>query len=469
MRSWTRRTEGAACSRVSQAMLFSVFLVCSSCPAQGPHEVLLLVNGKSPDSVEVAETYAKLRAIPPSNIVRLELPAEYAAGRLKITPGDFTALIWEPAWAVARKRGIDDHILAWLYSVDFPVKIDCEPVLSITGLTFLRNALVDGQLVERGKYVSVLFAGRNGPGGGVHFPQTLDSYSVWLAGQMPLPSMMLGHIGESGNTMEEVLECLRRGALSDGTRPEGTVYFVTGSDVRARARNWQYPPVRSELKMMGIDSVITNEFPSGQAEVLGILTGAARVIPSLNSYVPGSMAEHLTSSAAVFEYRKQSKVSEWIKAGVTATAGTVTEPYALWTKFPDARFYVYYASGCTALESFYQSVRCPLQQLMLGDALARPWADGAEIILAGVEKIRGSRENVKISVDTKAGDLDIYGAVMALVDGRIVALSHRFVLCARDFTEGSHTLRVVAYRAGVLRNQVFVRKKFTVKDGKISF
>jgi len=135
--------------------------------------------------------------------------------------------------------------------------------------------------------------------------------------------------------------------------------------------------------------VVTNALPEEANGIAGAMMGAADLdLKTPRKFLPGAMAEHLTSFGAAFESGGQTKITEWIRAGATASAGTVTEPLALWTKFPHARFHAHSAAGCTILESFYQSIRCPLQILPLGEPLAAPWRQPAQVTLRGLESGR---------------------------------------------------------------------------------
>ena len=431
--------------------------------ALGPHEVLILANDRSANSIEIAKEYARLRGIPEVNIVRLGFSAELTAKFPSISPDEFSKFIWNPVMQAMKARGIDDHILAWVYSTDFPTAIVFDPVISIQGLTFLRNRLPEKDKVYRGTYLSPLFAGPDNQGSDGFSSQTFDVHREWLGEDMPLPSMMLGYTGEMGNTKEDVLKCLGRGAGSDGTAPAGTVYFVTNGDVRSSCRAWQFPRAVSELQRHGVNSVITNEFPAG-AKIIGLMTGSAWVSPEAgaNTYLAGAMAEHLTSAAGVFNSGDQTKLTAWIQAGATASAGTVTEPLSIWNKFPCARFYVHYAAGCTMIESFFQSIRCPLQILLVGDPLARPWGRKGEVILDGLdsEAVAGM---IKVTADVKCSDESSYRNFMFLLDGKVVGHDMILHLNTAELPEGAHMLRAVAYKTGFARNQLFVEKKIIVK------
>ena len=61
--------------------LFLTLLTAAICsaPAMGltPDQVLVVANSRSKESVELAETYAKLRSIPPQNIVLVATTEDY--------------------------------------------------------------------------------------------------------------------------------------------------------------------------------------------------------------------------------------------------------------------------------------------------------------------------------------------------------------------------------------------------------
>lgn len=455
--------------------LMLMWAVPSMAMALGPHEILVLVNSRSPDSVTVAREFVKLRKVPAVNVVRLELPASFTgpAPAAAMSDSDFTGFIWTPAVRAMRKRGIAEHILAWVYSTDFPVMIETHPPISIQGITFMRNRPVDSEQAQNGTYTSPFFTGPSAPGGTVYFPQTFDVYRRWLGNDMPLPSMMLGYTGARGNSIKTVLQSLENGALSDGVAPTGTIYLVKSDDVRSRCRDWQFNDARRELRNLHVNVVVTNLFPAGKQDIMGLLMGAPSVDPEQNNrYLPGCMAEHLTSQAAEFSAANQTKLNAWIKAGATASAGTVTEPLAIWTKFPGARFFVHYVSGCSMIESFFQSIRCPLQILLVGDPLAQPWAPGAELVMRGItnENVSGI---VSLRAEVSAEPGNHYSKFAFLLDGRPVLTAARdkdepansLKLDTTKFEDGPHTLRAIAYRTGLVRTQVFVEKEFCAQNG----
>lgn len=447
----------------SALFVFCALFLCASAHALGPHELLVLANENSVESVALARRYMEWRRIPDCNLVLVDLPAKAVTG-LAIGLGDFRKHILDPTQKTVVKRGLDRQILAWVYSADFPTRISSTEGVSLTGATFLRGQLPEAEDILKAKYESPLFAGPERTKGTRSASQTFERAARMLGDDMPLPSMMLGFTGERGNTIDEVRAAIWRGVESDATAPTGTVYLVKTGDVRSRARDWQYGGAQKELAREGVDAVVTDVFPSGRKDVMGLMTGSAGVRPeTIGGFLPGAMAEHLTSYAGAFDKAGQSKMSLWIKAGATLTAGTVVEPRALYEKFPTARFHFYYAKGCTAIESFFLSLKSPLQILMLGDPLASPWAVDDRVVIRGMPS--GSVQD-PFTVSTKLDRTDpmrFYSYNLWLIDGRVIGKGKEQIMDVAALEPGPHTLRVVAYSAGLVRHQVFAEERFNVQ------
>lgn len=450
-----------------------LMVVCAVIPALvgaiGPHELVLIVNKHSEESRTIAQDYANLRGVPDQNLVEVELPGK-ARPAATIKREQFEKFVWEPVSRAIQERGIG-HTLAWVYSVGFPIRIETgEHDCSILGLTFTRNRLPEPDEIRWGTCRSPLFAGPNNPGQAAHQSQSFDRLAALHGPDMPLPCMMLGATGNGANTPEEISRYLANGVRADYMAPSGTIYFVTGKGVRSTARAWQFAGAQSDLAALGISSIITNRFPSRKGDVMGIMMGAERLNNvDRNAYRPGCLSDHFTSWAGAFDHAGQSKISEWLREGITGSAGTVVEPYAIWMKFPNAWLYVHYAFGCTAIESYYQSISCPLQVLIVGDPLAQPWASRATVILGNF--VTGDEEGTyEVQALVQTPRSRSYRRFMFLVDGRAVTgIERNSVLVIKPSTlkNGEHTLRAVAYRTGPVRSQAFDDRTFTVRNGRI--
>ncbi|MDE2332398.1 MAG: TIGR03790 family protein, partial [Bradyrhizobium sp.] len=119
-----------------------------------------------------------------------------------------------------------------------------------------------------------------------------------------------------------------------------------------------------------------------RSNILFYETGLANV-PGINTntYLPGALADHLTSAGGDLFGTDQMSVLRWLEAGVTASYGTVTEPCSYAQKFPAASALVKnYFVGNTSLEAYTKSVRWPAQGVFVGDPLARPFGTQARLV-----------------------------------------------------------------------------------------
>ncbi len=436
--------------------------------AIAPHEIVLLVNNQSTRSKEVANHFVHLRQIPARNIVYLDLPERVLEPAAQFSHADFSRYIWEPAQEILSDRDVDERVLAWIYSVDFPVRITTDPPVSITGMTFMRNRFPpDRDWIDKGAMISPLYAGPDPDGRAVAGGSFLRLREVLAEEEMPLPAMLLGFCGSRGNTVDTVIRTLKYGQASDRSSPRGTVYFVEGEDVRARMRNWQFAGAQAELEAADVRSRIIEGPPRDLPGIVGLQMGGADVRASqAGNHLPGSMAEHVTSHAAEFHLPIQTKLTDWLRAGATASAGTVTEPYSIWAKFPHARFFGHYARGHSMLESFYLSLRSPAQTLPVGEPLARPWAPRLSMTLIAMESGTLSAEAsfmAAVFPEFPAGQLE-YRVVVNGEPATEGSLSNSFSFDTRDLADGYHELRVLAFGRGPIAHMATDRRGITVNN-----
>jgi uncharacterized protein (TIGR03790 family) len=105
-------------------------------------------------------------------------------------------------------------------------------------------------------------------------------------------------------------------------------------------------------------------------------TGSARV-PFLDSigFLPGAIADHLTSAGGRLRKSPQMSALRWLEAGATGSYGTVVEPCNFPQKFPNPALAMkYYLDGDTLIEAYWKSVNWPGQGIFIGEPLAKPYA-----------------------------------------------------------------------------------------------
>lgn len=442
--------------------------------AWGPENLFLVINPRQVDSVTVANHYAALRQIPPSNL--FYLPFENTGGTDVET---FRAAILKPIIAAIDRRGLTEQIDGIVYSSGFPVSIDftadlppevrgkmpVPPQGSLTGMTYLGNAVnnknAPGYLsLKSNHYMRQMVNDAQ--------TQPTQSFHSWYGwseqgallesgGERYLLSMMLAVNSDPGNTLQESLMDLRLSAKADGSKPKGTIYFSETGDVRSKTRTPQFAAAIRELKSLGIAAEsIAENFPRGRRDIAGAVLGFAdkNHVTEDIQIVPGALIENLTSYGGRFDKgHGQPLLTQFLRLGAAGSTGTIAEPLAIPNKFPHAFAQVHYARGCTLAESLYQAVHGPYQLLMVGDPLCAPWANIPAIevpeIKQGQSIVRGKIGFEPIATVAKARvdsfELFVDGArVSRCVPGEKLAID------TAQFADGWHEIRVVGTLRGAI-------------------
>jgi len=190
---------------------------------------------------------------------------------------------------------------------------------------------------------------------------------------------------------------INRGALADGSAPHGNFYLLSTSDYKRNSRLPQFKRAvqlsRSNLRVV----LLHQDRLEGAPDVLGYFTGLA-FVPAIatNHYLPGAIADHLTSLGGQLTDSPQMSALRWLEAGATASYGTVVEPCNFPAKFPDPGLVLsYYRRGDTLIEAYWRSVAMPGQGVFIGEPLARPWPNGQVSVLRGNDAADASAKRVR--------------------------------------------------------------------------
>jgi uncharacterized protein (TIGR03790 family) len=108
------------------------------------------------------------------------------------------------------------------------------------------------------------------------------------------------------------------------------------SDKNRNVRSRRYNVIEQLLSDNIAIEQINGDTLKNKNDVMFYFTGLTKVkaIES-NRFLPGAIADHLTSSGGnLFGYRQMS-ILRWLDAGATASYGTVVEPCAFTQKFPN--------------------------------------------------------------------------------------------------------------------------------------
>ena len=462
----------------------------------GPENVLLVVNPKSPDSLAIANHYAALRHIPASNFLFLNWDATIDNTDV-IT---FREKILLPVLRMARLPVAGRQIDCVVYSSGFPWGINIgadmndikaaldkaeasnelgiagkaevlkttTQIASLTGLTYLWELVLTTKMYVNPSCNRYALDGRpeKGPEQARQSSAQFSSFTIFgpdgeidaKHGRHYLLSMMLGVTSGRGNSRQEVLDYLSRSAPADGTHPNGTIYFMQNSDIRSKVRDRRFPEAVNKLNSLGVAAeILQGTLPENKPDVQGVMTGVRNFDwkAAHSTIRPGAICEHFTSSGGDLRTNgdPQTPLCDWLRYGTAAASGTVTEPYACHYKFPAPMLQVHYARGCTVAESFYQSVLCPYQLLIVGDPLCRPWANIPKIDVDGLAAGGNVHGNLKLTPQARfAGGVEVDHFEMVL-DGVTLLqcpAGGSFAFNTAALSDGAHELRIVAMSKGPL-------------------
>ncbi|CAN5172358.1 hypothetical protein BH11MYX1_BH11MYX1_57600 [soil metagenome] len=324
-------------------------------------QVGVIVNDDDPLSVATAEYYVTARMIPAANVVHLHVPIH----------ATITAAVFAPlADAVTTTlASTDAQVLAITWTHPFAVD-----KMSITSAFALGSHVIADTCTDPNSQYA-----------------TPNPYSTTPASTRPFtdlhfrPAMVI-----PATTIEEAKALIDRGVASDDTWPTGSAYLMRTHDANRSARCILNPTYgyTNECQTLldtwdsvgsGIaGSIVMAESISNKTDVMFYVQGLSTV-PDIatNTYLPGAVADHLTSSGGSIPTSGQMSAFEFLRAGATGSYGTVAEPCAYQQKFPNPAVLVpQYFAGATLIEAYWKSVVWPAEGIFIGEPLARPFGNG---------------------------------------------------------------------------------------------
>ncbi len=462
----------------------------------GPENVFLLVNSNSESSKTIANHYIELRKIPPTNVL-------YVDWKYNLDSSSVVGLrdkILLPALKTMDERQLTPQIDYLIYSSDFPWRVELQPAFpnhefhspfdqwaSTTGTTYLisylrsdnpdivqptANWYVPGPIgINEGQCRQLA----NVPSHGFRSRYTWGPQGIKTAektnGRQYLLSTMLGVTQGRGNTVDEVIDYLRRAAAADYTKPPGTIYFMWNGDVRSTTRDKCFESIAAQINALGVRAKVQQgRLPDGARDVVGLMVGASDFNVKKSGILirPGAICEHLTSAGGVLlATGSQTPLSEFLRYGAAGASGTIAEPHAIQAKFPLPSLQLHYARGCSLAEAFYQSISGPYQILIVGDPLCQPWATPPRIAVEGIKAEESVKGTVSITPIGVAKGGRALSAVEVFVDGHLVATNAPGKTLEIDTTklpDGYHELRIVGIDSNPIETQGRLILAFYVRN-----
>jgi uncharacterized protein (TIGR03790 family) len=307
-----------------------------------PNQLAIVINDDEPNSVTVGEYYRKRRNIPAANVVHVHIPGKPR----QISPERFAGL----------KEQIDarlgPEVQAVLMVWTAPYAVDCN---SITGAYSLGY--------DPSQCAKTCAAGRPSPYFNSAAPRPFSELGIRLSMLLPTESVAAAKA------------LIDRGVASGfRTVPASAYYLVTSEKIRNTRTAFFPPPGEIAAKKLTTKRLQADTLENVQ-DIVIYETGMAQVAKlDTLKFVPGALADHLTSLGGDLLGDGQMSSLRWLEAGATASYGSVSEPCNYWQKFPNpAVLLKHYVQGNSAIEAYWKSVAWPTQGLFIGEPLAAPY------------------------------------------------------------------------------------------------
>ncbi|MGZ8252805.1 MAG: TIGR03790 family protein [Methylophilaceae bacterium] len=307
-----------------------------------PENVAVVVNELDPKSLEVGLYYLSARHIPQTNLVKVSLPL----GVRNLNPETFSELRQKVFTSLS--PDIQALVLVWTT----PYAVSCNSITSAMTLGY-----------DAAQCKKTCAPGRVSPYFDSSSKRPFDDFDMRISMLLPVESV------------EQAKELIDRGVLSAFRLNEASAYLLNTSDKNRSTRAPFFPKSgRIESKKLEVKTLNINAIQD-KHDVMFYFTGLTHV-PNLQSltFMPGAIADHLTSAGGDLLGTAQMSSLRWLEAGATASYGAVSEPCNYWQKFPHPAVVMkHYLSGETAIESYWKSVLWPAQGLFIGEPLATPY------------------------------------------------------------------------------------------------
>ncbi|HHO68794.1 MAG TPA: TIGR03790 family protein [Gammaproteobacteria bacterium] len=321
-----------------------------------PAALGVVVNDDDPLSVRIADYYLRARGIPRRNLVHVRFrPAS------KLSPDVFRRVRAEAL------RQAHPGIQAWALTWALPYRVSCMSITSAFSFGFDRGWCSASQCAPT----------RRSPLFNADTPRPFSDLGV-------RPAMAI-----AATDFASARRLIDRGIAADGSDPDGTAWLVSTPDRARNVRAAGYAQVARQFRGWLKVGVVEADAIRDRDDVLFYFTGRVQV-PGLDTlrFLPGAIADHLTSAGGVLDGTAQMSSLRWLEAGATGSYGTVVEPCNLPGKFPNPGLVMeHYTHGRTLLESYWAGVQQPGEGLFIGEPLAAPFDgqrledDGQRLIL----------------------------------------------------------------------------------------
>ena len=304
--------------------------------------VAIVINDSDAHSVEIGEYYRVARDIPSKNVVHVNIPN--SPRRLPLPEFNQLKLQIESQLS----PDIQAIVLVWTA----PYAVECNSITSALTLGF-----------DEAQCKNTCSTGKPSPYFNSNSSRPYTDFGIRLSMLLPVDSI------------KQAKSLIDRGKISGFSVIPASAYFLLTSDRNRSSRapffpkSGKIPQLKFAIKTLKRDSI------KGVKDIMIYQTGLTNV-PNLDTlhFLPGALADHLTSSGGDLLGTSQMSSLRWLEAGATASYGTVSEPCNYPQKFPHPTILLnHYLHGASAIEAYWKSLEWPAQGVLIGEPLAAPY------------------------------------------------------------------------------------------------
>lgn len=305
----------------------------------------LIVNDRDLNSIAIADYYQDAHKVPNENIIHISLNNK--SSKLSIVEFE--------NFKLTLSTKLSDKHKAVLFVWSKPFQVNCQAITAVFTNGYDSQICAKTCNPSRPSTYFNLRPHNNKKVNSIRLSMLLPTHEIELAKQV-----------------------INNGVLSKNGVFKSSAYYLKTSDKARNSRVKFFPKDGVSFKGKGL--TVVNKSANALTDVDDVMvyqTGVANVkkLDSIN-FLPGALADHLTSFGGQLFSKSQMSVVEWLRAGATASYGTVSEPCNYWQKFPNPSVLLnWYVHGATAIEAYWRSVAWPAQGLFIGDPLAQPYAN----------------------------------------------------------------------------------------------
>jgi uncharacterized protein (TIGR03790 family) len=308
---------------------------------------VIYLQGNS-ESEEIARYYQTQRNIPAENI----LPIKLDSSDTRVTPKKFIPL------KNKLDQSLPQHIQALALAWAQPYTVGCMSISSAFAYGYdEKYCSKECATTQPSQY---------------HNSKTTRPYQMYGI----RPTMLL-----AAKNFEDAKSLIDRGVVADYSKPYGKAYLLNTNDYNRSVRYIFFDEVKKRFATKFDVQILDQNSIKNQKDILFYFTGLPSV-PDIDTltYLPGAVADHLTSAGGQLTDSSQMSAMKWLEAGATGSYGSAIEPCNYTQKFPNPIILMTnYTQGSTLIEAYWKSVLMPGQGNFIGEPLAAPFT-GYELV-----------------------------------------------------------------------------------------